>query len=402
MTPGTGSQGCLTGLRVLDLSRVLAGPFCTQALGDLGAEIIKIEPPGKGDDTRHWGPPWFQGESAYYLCCNRNKKSVTINFKTEEGRELLRRLAALSDVVVENFKVGALKKYGLDAASLRAFNPRLIYCSITGYGQEGPCRHLPGYDFIMQAQGGMMSITGEVKGEPHKVGVAVADLMSGMYAANAILAALFLREKTGEGQHIDIALFDAQISWLANVAMNYLVSGEPPRRFGNAHPNLVPYQVFATAGDFIALGVGNDEQFQRLCAALDRSDLSQNPDFQTNPQRVAHREQLIQQLQSEFQKQPAAFWLEKLAQAQVPAAPINTVPQALHHPQTQSRRMVQSVRHASGEELRLLGPVPKFSNAPAEIRLPPPLLGQHTQEVLQNLAGLDEARINELKKRGVV
>ncbi len=396
------TPGSLTGLRVLDLSRVLAGPFCTQLLGDLGAEIIKIEPPGKGDDTRQWGPPWFHGESAYYLCCNRNKKSVTINFKTAQGRELICRLAALADIVVENFKVGALKAYGLDYSSLHQINPRLIYCSITGYGQDGPYKHLPGYDFIIQAQGGIMSLTGEAEGAPCKVGVAIADMMSGMYAANAILAALFYRERTGLGQQVDIALFDAQISWLANVAMNYLVSNEPPQRFGNAHPNLVPYQIFAAADDFIAIGVGNDEQFRRLCAALARTDLLQNPNYVTNPQRVAHRETLIQQLQNEFQKQPVAVWLEKMARTQIPAAPINTVPQALHDPQTQFRRMVQSVPHACGEEVRLLGPVPKFSKTTSEIRLPPPLLGQHTKEVLQGLLGLEEKSIQTLYELRVI
>ena len=394
--------GCLTGLRVLDLSRVLAGPFCTQLLGDLGAEIIKIEPPGQGDDTRHWGPPWFHGESAYFLCCNRNKKSVTVNFKQPQGRELIQRLAGLSDVVVENFKVGALRPYGLDYAALRSINSRLVYCSITGYGQDGPYQNLPGYDFIIQAQGGVMSITGEAEGEPCKVGVAIADIMSGMYAANAILAALFHRERSGAGQHIDLALFDAQVSWLANVAMNHLISGEPPRRYGNAHPNLVPYQVFKTLDSFLAVGVGNDAQFRRLCAALDRSDLAEHPDYQTNPQRVERREPLIAQLQGAFQQQPNAVWLDKMAQAQIPAAPINSVPQALHDPQIQFRGMVQNVQHASGEALPLLGPVPKFSHTPAAIRLSPPLLGQHTREVLCDLLGLNETSLAELRSNQVV
>lgn len=389
--------GALQGVRVVELASYVAGPYAAMLLGDLGAEVIKIEPPGKGDDTRHWGPPWFHGESAYFLCCNRNKKSVAVNFKTEAGRALIRRLAALSDIVVENFKVGALARYGLHYEALREINPRLIYCSITGYGQDGPYKNLPGYDFIMQAQGGIMSITGEAGGGPCKVGVAISDLMAGMYAANAILAALFCRERTGLGQYIDLALFDAQVSWLANVAMNYLVSGEPPQRHGNAHPNLVPYQTFAAADTFIAVGVGNDEQFQRLCQMLARPDLARNPDYQTNAQRVAHRERLIEQLQSEFHKQPAAFWLEKMARAQIPAAPINTVPQALHDPQIQFRRMVQSVPHAHGE-LRLLAPVPKFSQTPAAIRLPPPRLGQHSIEVLTELLGLDESEISELQQ----
>lgn len=387
---------------MLDLSRVLAGPFCTQLLGDMGAEIIKIEQPGKGDDTRQWGPPWFQGESAYYLSCNRNKKSVTINLKHKTGQALLQRLAATSDVVVENFKAGALKKFGLDYDSLRAINPRLVYCSITGYGQTGPYKDLPGYDFIIQAQGGIMSLTGEAEGEPCKVGVAIGDIMAGMYAANAILAALVQRQHTGAGQRLDIALLDSQISWLANVAMNYLVSHEPPKRYGNAHPNLVPYQPFATLDGHIAIGVGNDEQFRRLCVQLKREDLAQHAFYRTNALRVAHRKELIAELQMEFLKQTTAAWLNLMAQAEIPAGRINTVPEVLHDAHVRARDMVQHVPHASGELVPLLGPVAKFSATPSAIHLPPPLLGQHTEEVLCELLGMSKSEVEELQRQQII
>ena len=396
------SSGCLNGLRVLDLSRVLAGPFCTQLLGDMGAEIIKIEQPGQGDDTRQWGPPWFHGESAYYLSCNRNKKSVTINLKHQTGQELLQRLAEDADVVVENFKVGALKKYGLDYDSLRAVNPRVIYCSITGYGQTGPYRNLSGYDFIVQAQGGIMSITGEAEGEPCKVGVAIGDIMAGMYAANAILAALVQRQQSNAGQHIDIALLDSQVSWLANVAMNYLVSHELPRRYGNAHPNLVPYQPFATQDGHIAIGVGNDEQFKRMCEQLQREDLAQHTSYRTNALRVQNRAALIAALQHEFRKRTTGEWLALMARAEVPAGRSNTIPEVLEDEQVRAREMVQHILHASGESVPLLGPVAKFSATPAKIHLPPPLLGQHTEEVLRERLQLSAEEIKNLRAERIV
>ncbi len=396
------SHGCLHGLRVLDLSRVLAGPFCTQLLGDMGAEVIKVEQPGKGDDTRQWGPPWFHGESAYYLSCNRNKKSVTINFKHKTGQDLIRRLVEHADVVVENFKTGALEKYGLDYERLRLRNPRLIYCSITGYGQTGPYKDLSGYDFIVQAQGGIMSLTGEAEGEPCKVGVAIGDIMAGMYAANAILAALVQRQHSGEGQHIDIALLDSQVSWLANIAMNYLVSNEPPKRYGNAHPNLVPYQPFTTQDGQIAIGVGNDEQFRRLCLKLQREDLAQHPSYRTNALRVEHREELIAELQNEFRKRPTDAWLSLMAQAEIPAGRINTVPEALNNAHVREREMVQRVLHPSGELLPVLGPVAKFSATPSAIRLPPPVLGQHTKEVLRDLLGMSADEVEELRREQII
>ena len=396
------NTGCLAGIRILDLSRILAGPFCTQLLGDLGAEVIKIEQPEKGDDTRQWGPPWFHGESAYYLSCNRNKKSVTINLQTEAGRDLIRQLAARCDVVVENFKVGAMAKWGLGYASLRELNPRLIYCAITGYGQTGPLAPRPGYDFIIQAQGGLMSITGEPDGEPCKAGVAVADIVTGLYAHNAILAALFHRERTGEAQFIDIALFDAQISWLANVAMNYLVTGEPPQRYGNSHPNIVPYQTFKTADGHLALGVGNDGQFQKLCEQLELAELAGDARFQTNANRIKNRDLLVNLLQKVFFKSTAAEWVAQLTAAGIPAGPINTVAQALTEPQVAARNMIVDLVHSSGAPLKILGPVPKFSATPARIQSPPPLLGQHTEEILREWLQTPDEQITQFRQHQII
>jgi formyl-CoA transferase len=395
-------QACLDGIRILDLSRVLAGPFCTQLLGDLGAEVIKIEQPGKGDDTRQWGPPWFHGESAYYLSCNRNKKSATVNLQTEVGRDLIRQMAQHCEVLVENFKAGAMDKWGLGYAALRERNPRLIYCAITGYGQTGPMASRPGYDFIIQAQGGIMSITGEAEGAPSKVGVAVADIVTGLYALNAILAALFHRERAGEGQFIDIALLDAQVSWLANVAMNYLISGEPPKRYGNAHPNVVPYQTFATADGHLALGVGNDAQFQRLCEQLGLPELAQDSRFHNNAGRVQNRDMLIAQLQKIFLQRTAAEWVGQLSAAGIPAGPINNVAQILADPQIAVREMVVEITHASGAPLKLLGPVPKFSATPARVQSPPPLLGQHTEEVLKEWLKIGSSEISRLRRQGSI
>lgn len=399
MNPPT--SGCLAGLRVLDLSRVLAGPFCTQLLGDMGAEIIKVERPGSGDDTRQWGPPWFHGESAYFLSCNRNKKSLTLNLKSAQGRELIKKLAAQSDILVENFKTGEMAKLGLDYTSLQPLNPGLIYCAITGYGQNGPYAERPGYDFIIQAQGGVMSITGEAEGEPRKVGVAIADVMAGMYAANAILGALAHRHKTGAGQFIDIALLDSQVSWLINVAMNYLVSGQAPRRYGNAHPNLAPYQAFATADSQIAIGVGNDEQFRRLCLHLDLAEMAQDPKFANNAQRLQHRDAMTSRLQNRLREKSTEEWLAILLAAQIPVSAINSIPQILQDPQVLARDMVRTVQHPAGD-LRVLGPVAKFSETPSNVYAPPPLLGQHTEEILKNLLGLAAEEILALRESGAI
>lgn len=399
MIPPT--SGCLAGLRVLDLSRVLAGPFCTQLLGDMGAEIIKVERPGSGDDTRQWGPPWFHGESAYFLSCNRNKKSLTVNLKSADGRELIKKLAAQSDVLVENFKTGEMAKLGLDYASLQPLNPGLIYCAITGYGQNGPYAERPGYDFIIQAQGGIMSVTGEAEGEPCKVGVAIADVMAGMYAANAILGALAHRHKTGAGQFIDIALLDSQVSWLINVAMNYLVSGQAPRRYGNAHPNLAPYQAFATADGQIAIGVGNDEQFRRLCLHLDLAEMAQDARFADNAKRLQHREIMIARLQSRLREKSTEEWLAVLLAAQIPASAINSIPQILQDPQVLARDMVRTIPHPAGD-LRVLGPVAKFSETPSNVHAPPPLLGQQTEEILKDLLDFDTEKILALRETGAI
>lgn len=394
-------KGTLQGIRVLDLSRVLAGPYCTMLLGDYGADVIKVEAPGRGDDTRQWGPPWAGGESAYYLSVNRNKRSITVNLKHADGAAIIRRLLEESDVLVENFEAGGMARFGLDFERARAINPRLVYCSITGYGQDGPYRDRPGYDFIVQAEGGIMSVTGEPDGQPMKVGVAVADIMAGMFACTAILAALHHRETSGEGQFIDISLFDSQLGWLANVAQNYLVSGEAPKRYGNAHANIVPYQAFATKDGWLVVGIGNDAQFQRFCEAAGCEAIWAEARFQTNPGRVHYRDDLIALLKEVFLQRGSREWLELLEQAKVPHAPINAIPQALAHAQAAARGMVQSVPHPSAGTIRLVGPVAKFSATPALIQRHPPLLGEHTREVLQSL-GFQDEEIERLRGEGAI
>ncbi|MFQ5614926.1 MAG: CaiB/BaiF CoA transferase family protein [Anaerolineales bacterium] len=397
----------LNDIRILDLSRVLAGPYCTMLLGDYGAEIIKIEAPGTGDGTRQWGPPWAGGESAYFLGVNRNKHSLTLNLKHPKGNEILRRLAAQSDVLIENFKVGTTKKMGIDYDTLKTANPGLIYCSISGYGQNGPYRDRPGYDFVIQAQGGIMSITGpednpDSSGTPYKVGVAIVDITAGLFAASAILAALHHRERTGEGQYIDVALLDAQVAWLANVAQNYLVSGTQPGRYGNGHPNIVPYQVFPTADGHIALGVGNDQQYQRLCEIAGCPELWEDKRYQTNPGRVAYRHELVPALERVFRACTTDGWMDVLIAAKIPAGPINTIPDVLSDPQIAAREMVQTVEHPTAGALKLVGPVARLSATPAEIRQPPPLLGQHTAKVLHETLGYSEEQIARLADDGVI
>ncbi len=402
MNATTPAMKALADIRVLDLSRILAGPYATMMLADLGAEVIKVEQPGVGDGTRAWGPPWVGPFSAYYLSVNRNKRSVTINLKSERGRELIKDLVLRSDILVENFKVGTMKRLGLDYDTLAAIHPGLIYCSISGYGQTGPYKDRPGYDFMIQAHGGVMSITGPVEGPPYKVGVAVVDVTAGLYAVSAILAALHHRERTGQGQYIDIALLDAQVGWLVNVAQNYFATGEKPKRYGNAHPNIVPYETFETADGYLALAVGADAQYQRLCQVIGRPDLWKDERFQTNAGRVTHRDVLIPQLQEVFRTRPTQAWLDALWAAKIPASPINDIPAVFADPQVQHRDMAQTIQHPQAGELTLLGPVPKLSRTPAAIRTPPPMLGEHTDAVLQELLGLDEDAIARLRDEGVI
>jgi formyl-CoA transferase len=394
----------LAGLRVLDLSRVLAGPWCTQLLGDLGADVIKIERPGVGDDTRHWGPPWHgegdQRVAAYFLSANRGKRSVAIDFATEEGAGLVRRLAQQCDVVVENFKVGALKKFGLDAAALRAANPKLIVASITGFGQDGPYAGRAGYDYIIQGMGGMMSVTGlpddEPGGGPMRVGVAVVDLFTGMYACVAILAALHRREKTGEGAHIDLALFDTQLAMLANQASNALVSGEDPPRQGNTHPNIVPYQPFDAADQPIIIAIGNERQFARLAEMCGHPEWAKDERFATNGARVANRVEIVRLVAQCIARKPAAEWFEQLDAAGIPAGPINRVSQALADVQAQHRAMVRTFGGVP-----LVGSPVRIDGERADSELPPPGLGEHTAEVLANL-GLGADELRQLRERKVI
>jgi formyl-CoA transferase len=393
----------LAGIKVLDLSRVLAGPWCTQLLADLGADVIKIERPGAGDDTRHWGPPWHgEGElrvSAYFLSCNRGKKSAAIDFAREEGAALVRRLAASADVVVENFKVGGLRKFGLDAASLRSANPRLVYASITGFGQDGPYAERAGYDFIIQGMGGMMSVTGLPDGAPGggpmRAGVAIADLFTGMYTCTAILAALYGREKTGEGATIDMALFDTQVAVMANQAANALVSGRDPPRQGNTHPNIVPYQPFDAADQPIIIAAGNDRQFARLAEICGHAEWTTDERFANNAARVAHRDVIVGLVAEIIRTRSAAEWLGQLQAAGIPAGPINRISQALEDVQAQHRGMVRTI---SGKPL--VGSPVRMNGERADSELPPPRLGQHTADVLGAL-GLDPLEIARLRSGGV-
>ncbi len=405
------NRGPLAGLRVLDLSRILAGPTLSQNLGDLGADVLKIERPGAGDDTRRWGPPYLDaaeegktGWSGYYLCANRNKRSLAIDISQQQGQELVRALAQKADIVIENFKVGGLAKYGLDYPSLAAGNPGLIYCSITGFGQSGPLRQRPGYDAMIQAMGGIMSITGPEDGEPMKVGVGIADVMCGMYGAVAVLAALHHRSKTGEGQHIDMSLFDAQISWLINEGMNYLLSGEVPVRRGTAHPNIVPYQVFPTADGYFMLAVGNDGQFARFCTVAGCRELALDERFATNPARVKNRDILIPLLREMTAVHDTGFWIEKLEAANVPCGPINDIGQVFNSGQARERGMKIHMKSnmAMGGGADLIGSPMKFSRTPVSYRLFPPRLGEHTYEVLKDELGLDKARLSELSRLGVI
>lgn len=404
--------GALSHIRVLDLSRILAGPWAGQILADLGADVIKVERPGPGDDTRGWGPPWIkddQGQdtsvAAYYLCANRNKRSITVDITQPEGQDIVRRLAAQSDVVLENFKLGGLKQYGLDYDSLKAVNPRLVYCSITGFGQDGPYAPRAGYDFLIQGLGGLMSITGRPDGEPGagpmKVGVALTDILTGLYATNAVLAALAWREQSGEGQYIDMALLDVQVACLANQAMNYLATGSNPRRMGNAHPSIVPYQDFTTADGHMILAIGNDGQFARFCEVAGRPELAADARFATNRARVENRAELIPLLNEITATRTTAEWIAQLEARAVPCGPINGLAEVFADPQVQARGLAVKMPHPEAGEVPLVASPIRLSKTPVEYRRAPPLVGEHTDEILADL-GVDAAGIAGLRERGVV
>ena len=406
-------SGALSHIRVLDLSRVLAGPWAGQVLADLGAEVIKVERPGVGDDTRHWGPPYLKdaegkdtSEAAYFLTANRNKQSLTIDFTQPEGQRIVRELAAQCDVVLENFKVGGLAAYGLDYASLKALNPRLIYCSITGFGQDGPYAKRAGYDFMVQGLGGLMSLTGRSDEEegagPMKVGVALTDILTGLYASVGVLAALNHREQTGIGQHVDLALLDVQVACLANQAMNYLATGVPPKRLGNAHPNIVPYQDFPTADGDIILAVGNDSQFRKFCEVAGCTELADDVRFASNKARVANREVLVPMLRQTTVFKTTGEWISLLEQAGVPCGPINNLAQVFEDAQVKARGLRLDLPHALGCLAPQVASPIRLSATPVEYRHAPPLLGQHTEQVLQSLLGMSLERIGELRSAGVL
>jgi len=406
-------SGALSHIRVLDLSRVLAGPWAGQIFGDLGAEVIKVERPGSGDDTRHWGPPYIKDaegndsrEAAYFQSANRNKQSLTLDFTQSEGQRLVRELVAQCDVLLENFKVGGLAAYGLDYESLKAINPRLIYCSITGFGQNGPYAKRAGYDFMIQGLGGLMSLTGRPEGEegagPMKVGVALTDILTGLYATVGVLAALNQREQSGVGQHIDVALLDVQVACLANQAMNYLATGVSPKRLGNAHPNIVPYQDFPSADGNFILAVGNDGQFRKFCEVAGIANLADDPRFVTNKARVAHRAELIPLLRQATVFKTTAQWIEQLEKAGVPCGPINDLQQVFADPQVQARGLRLDLPNALGSSTPQVASPLRLSATPVAYRSAPPLLGQHTEALLQRWLGMSERQIAELREAGVI
>jgi crotonobetainyl-CoA:carnitine CoA-transferase CaiB-like acyl-CoA transferase len=399
----------LDGLRVLDLTRALAGPFCTMMLGDLGADVIKVERPGQGDESRGWGPPFvgqpygpYPGESAYFLAANRNKRSITVNLKSAQGQRLVRSLAVLSDVLVENYRTGTLDELGLGYEDLRASNPRLVYCSISGYGRTGPYARQPGYDFVIQAEGGLMGITGPEEGPPYRVGVPIVDITTGMFASTAILAALHARVHTGEGQLVDMSLLDGAAALLTNVASNHLVGGEGPRRLGNAHPSITPYEAFPARDRWFALAAANNGQWAVLCDAIGQPELKDDPRFASNGARVANRSELLQVLSPAFRQRDAEEWLGLFRRAGLPCGPINSTPEVFQHPQAEAREMVLAAEHASAGTVRFPGFPYKLSATPAAVRLPPPCLGEHTDEVLVNVLGYTAVECAELHRTGAV
>jgi len=399
----------LEGIRILDLSRALAGPYCTMMLGDLGADVIKVERPETGDDSRAWGPPFvgepygpYPGESAYYLSANRNKRSITLNLQSPEGQEIVRRLAARSDVFVENFRTGVLEELGLGYQVLHEENPRLVYCSVSGYGRTGPCADWPGYDFVLQAEGGLMGVTGPEEGPPYRVGVPIVDITTGMFAATAVLAALRARDLSGEGQLVDVSLLDSEVALLANVAMNYLAGGEGRQRLGNRHPTITPYEAFPAQDRWFALGVATERQWAKLCGVIGRTDLASDPRFANNAARVTHRDALRRELEAAFLRRDADAWLHELRTAGLPCGSINSIPEVFAHPQAEARQMVVESMHSTAGRLRLPGFPYKMGATPASVRCAPPTLGQHNCQVLCELLGYAPADVDDLEARGVI
>jgi formyl-CoA transferase len=392
----------LDGVTVLDLTRVLAGPYCAMMLGDFGADVVKVEQPGRGDDSRTWAPPAAGGESAYYLSANRNKRSMTLNLRHSAGADVLRQLVTQADVLIENFKRGGMAGMGLGYDTLREINPRLIYCSITGYGEGSPYEDRPGYDFVIQAISGIMSITGEPEGEPQKVGVATVDVATGLFACSAVLAALRERDRSRKGQFVEVSLLDSALAWLINVASSYLVSGEEPLRYGNAHATVVPYQAFKAADRYFVLAIGNDSQFRTMARLVGAPELGEDARFATNPARIAHRQALLDRLQPIFAARPAEDWLGLFNDAGIPAGPINTVPRILTDPHVAARNMVVEVPHPTAGSVRLMGLPYKLSRTPAAIERHPPLLGEHTEEVLREKLSLTDDQIASLREAGAI
>lgn len=392
----------LSGFRILDLSRILAGPYCTMILGDQGAEVIKVERPGTGDDTRTWGPPFAGGESAYYLCCNRNKKSITVDLKAPDGAALVTELAKVSDVVVENFTPGLTGRFGLDYDTLRSINPRLVYCSITAYGQDGPYRDRPGYDMVLSAVGGLMWITGERDGRPCKVGVAITDVLTGVYASQAITSALLWRERSGRGQYIDCSLLDVQVSALANIASNYLVADREAGRWGTAHESIVPYQVFPTQDRPIAIAVANEKMWVNFCKLIGREQWIADPRFESNPKRVEHRDVILPLIADELARKTCDEWMELFVAAAIPCGPVNDMQSLFADPQVRHRGMIAEIPHPTIGTLRLTGVPIQHSETPGAIRRPPPLLGEHTDDVLADVLGFSPEKIASLRGRGTI
>jgi formyl-CoA transferase len=399
----------LENIRVLDLSRAMAGPFCAMMLGDLGAEVIKVELPETGDESRAWGPPFvgkpygpYPGESAYFISINRNKRSITVNLKSAEGQAIIRKLAAISDVAIENYRTGVLDKMGLGYAALHALNPRLVYCSISGYGRTGPQADRPGYDAILQAEGGIMSISGPVEGPPSRVGVSIIDISTGMFSATAILAALRVRDATGEGQLIDMSLLDSNVALLANIASNYLLGGKAPRRLGNAHPNLIPYEAFQARDRWFMLGVANDRQWGQMCQAIGHPELKDDPRFVTNSDRLANRDALTKIIGEAFITRDASEWLAELEKVGIPCGSINTLPEVFNSPQAEARNLALTVEHSTAGQIKVPGFPYKFSQTPAEVHLPPPTLGEHNEKVLTELLGYSVEDVVRLREQGAI